>query len=742
MKRTLISILLVVFFVIPNLSPMARAERTYSDTTGHWAEAAIERWSNLGVLLGSDGKFRPNDPISRAELAAIINRIMKFPAVEENFFNDAAGKWYESDVNALAMQSIYLTEKGQAFGSQPLTREEAIEMLHRAFLRGGTVSLKGTPSPFTDRGEVSPEYADAVNKFRELRFINGFEDGTFRPKGQFTRAQVVTILDNMIGMYITEPGVYDVPDGTNVCVAVPDVTLKGKAINYLCVLPAANEGMTIIEQQPACGIIWGKHNYRDPDHFRCGKIHVDTLNHYRIRTDIDRGFAGGTGRNGDPYVIETAEQLRKLDNYLSEDYKFYHFLLKKDITLSGSWTPIGFQAGINSDSVKNADMFWGTFDGDGHAINDVSINYKGNEYTLFGFFSFLSGVVKNLDISGTIIAETDNTYKPDNTTFINAGLISGILGMTGSLIDNCNINIISSVIWPGIINCGGVVGVVQNGNVENCTVTGKISVQCDSLKQSHDANAGGIVGASGSGISKINKCSSDADVTATGGYYSHAGGIIGACKSLCSARNCFSTGSVHAEGSAYQNNAGGIVGQMESTSSALSECASFSTVSASGNPGYFNAVGGIAGTAYTNSILTNCYSAGAITVDGPAVVGGLVGRAECRIRNSYTVTKITAPLSLGNFTLNGLNGPIRKFIVVSNCGVFNVAQPHFITYDEAKDIYDLTPLNGRSPSNVSTYKDLSSGWNFDTIWTFASSGDYSYPILQTIPEALQIGGRN
>jgi DNA-binding transcriptional ArsR family regulator len=57
--------------------PVFAAEAaSYTDTGTHWASSAIDKWSGLGVLQGYDGKFRPNDPITRGEMAVIIDRII------------------------------------------------------------------------------------------------------------------------------------------------------------------------------------------------------------------------------------------------------------------------------------------------------------------------------------------------------------------------------------------------------------------------------------------------------------------------------------------------------------------------------------------------------------------------------------------------------------------------------------------------------------------------------------------
>ncbi|GAF09281.1 S-layer homology domain-containing protein [Paenibacillus pini] len=60
-----------------------------SDIKGHWAEKQLEEWQNKGLLHGfSDGSLRPNSSITRAELAALMNRYFKFTVQKEIQFTD------------------------------------------------------------------------------------------------------------------------------------------------------------------------------------------------------------------------------------------------------------------------------------------------------------------------------------------------------------------------------------------------------------------------------------------------------------------------------------------------------------------------------------------------------------------------------------------------------------------------------------------------------------------------------
>ncbi len=69
--RRMLSIVLALTFLFTCL-PYTSA---FSDTAGHQAADAIERWSARGIILGYDGTFRPDDPITRAEMAVIIDRL-------------------------------------------------------------------------------------------------------------------------------------------------------------------------------------------------------------------------------------------------------------------------------------------------------------------------------------------------------------------------------------------------------------------------------------------------------------------------------------------------------------------------------------------------------------------------------------------------------------------------------------------------------------------------------------------
>ncbi len=61
----------------------------YKDTQGHWAESAITTWSDKNVLTGyHDDLFRPDEMITRGEMAVILDKMMDYTEMQENTFTD------------------------------------------------------------------------------------------------------------------------------------------------------------------------------------------------------------------------------------------------------------------------------------------------------------------------------------------------------------------------------------------------------------------------------------------------------------------------------------------------------------------------------------------------------------------------------------------------------------------------------------------------------------------------------
>ncbi len=132
MKRRLLSWLLVLAMVLTVL-PAAAFAGTYKDSGGHWASTVIDRWSSYGVIKGySDGSFAPNDQITRAEMATAVSNVLKLREKAENTFSDVkAGSWYETPVLRCAQAGLMKGYAGKMDPGAEITRAELVALLDK-----------------------------------------------------------------------------------------------------------------------------------------------------------------------------------------------------------------------------------------------------------------------------------------------------------------------------------------------------------------------------------------------------------------------------------------------------------------------------------------------------------------------------------------------------------------------------------------------------------------------------------
>lgn len=148
-------------------------------------------------------------------------------------------------------------------------------------------------------------------------------------------------------------------------------------------------------------------------------------------------YAGGTGTKNDPYLISNDRELAKLARDVntgntSQAFLGKYFKLTADIDLSGGiWMPIGKYYNYGNGNGNNR-LFFGKFDGNGHVIKNMHIQWEGTEaWCAWGLFSTLQGAnstnittVTNLVIKNAII-EKKTGFAPDNGKGFNIGVVAG-----------------------------------------------------------------------------------------------------------------------------------------------------------------------------------------------------------------------------------------------------------------------------------------------------------------------------
>lgn len=140
------------------------------------------------------GQFAPNANMTRAQVARMFYNLLvnKSVAVTTNFSDVEQGKWYTEAVNALASLGIIQGSNGKFRPNDPITRAEfiAIAMRFANMVSGASASFKDVPT--------NAWYYDSIASAVAYGWIGGYSDGSFRPTKPITRAEVVTIVNRML----------------------------------------------------------------------------------------------------------------------------------------------------------------------------------------------------------------------------------------------------------------------------------------------------------------------------------------------------------------------------------------------------------------------------------------------------------------------------------------------------------------------------------------------------------------
>ena len=314
-------------------------------------------------------------------------------------------------------------------------------------------------------------------------------------------------------------------------------------------------------------------------------------------------FAGGSGTEADPYLIEKPEQLAKLaadinSGVVDLDHSREYFKLTKDIDLSAHrWIPIG--SGSANGSFH---AFSGYFDGNDKTITGLRVDESDDHFSAGLFGNFTGYEIKNLKIKDAYV----KTESGDDTE--NAGILIGSAaqgyGMTTS-VKNCSV---SGIVESGSARTGGLAGYNSYGTYENCTADVKVKGA---------GKAGGFVGEDFSGTYK--NCTAEGNVS---GSWS-VGGFAGVLFSESKADHCAAQGKV----TASDWNAGGFAGYVEEGVT-ISNCVAAGDVESTVD-GWDPKVGGFAGTVDGHSkanTVSNSHAAGKVTSASKDIkAGGFAG---------------------------------------------------------------------------------------------------------------------
>ena len=232
------------------------------DRTAWYAEAVSAAVDN-GLLYGKSATILdPNGDMTRAEMAAIINRSFGcYVKADISKYTDVAkSKWYYDDVAMAVQMGTYNGRSSSSMAPDaPITRQEAMTVVARALELDYDSYSKTDLSAFSDRSEISNWALPYVRAMVGADYIHG-RGKILAPLDNITRSEFAQIFYNIIGTYIVSKGTYDKDIKGSVLIRTDDVELKNLTVDGdLIIGCGAADGKITLDNVIVKGrlLVWG-----------------------------------------------------------------------------------------------------------------------------------------------------------------------------------------------------------------------------------------------------------------------------------------------------------------------------------------------------------------------------------------------------------------------------------------------------------------------------------------------------
>ena len=262
MKKQRILSALLALCIVFSLVPTALAEKAddFTDVSrSDWYYEFVDLVTSKGYFNGvADKTFAPAENMTRAMFVTVLFRFhgAKGDSSQSAFVDVAPGEWYTAAINwAAANRIVDGVGNGKFAPNDPITRAQMCTMIERyldLYRKAWKVTLPetGSVSVMVDESAI-PAYAlAAVKQCQRHGLVNGFEDGTFRPNDLSTRAQVAAVIYRL--SYLVQSAKPDntpsVPGGTVTPPVNPPVNPPVTAYTYALYFDA--NGGTLIGASP------------------------------------------------------------------------------------------------------------------------------------------------------------------------------------------------------------------------------------------------------------------------------------------------------------------------------------------------------------------------------------------------------------------------------------------------------------------------------------------------------------
>ncbi len=196
-KRLLMYLVLVIAIAVFTHGVTAFAanplSNVFSDTGSHWAKENICYLTDNGAIKGyTDGTFKPENKISRAEFTAILLRALKTDVGQPK-----EGKWYDNYIAEAANRKYIVKDEFDSV-EKDITRGEIARMIVRAMTEEYPGNMADYADQLKDYSKIPAAYKDFVLKAYVKGIITGRPGGVFAHADTATRAEATTMIVRLI----------------------------------------------------------------------------------------------------------------------------------------------------------------------------------------------------------------------------------------------------------------------------------------------------------------------------------------------------------------------------------------------------------------------------------------------------------------------------------------------------------------------------------------------------------------
>lgn len=176
-------------------APSMANDNPYTDIDNYdWAHDAIIGLTNAGIVNGmGDNEFNPAGNVTREQFCKMVVQLFGVSAseAETDFVDVNKNAWYAPYISAAVQAGYVQGQSDEYFGiGEVIMRQDMATILYRA----SGLSGDGTVLDFTDTNNIASYAADAVSELVGLGVMNGYSDGSFKPRGSATRAEAAKVI--------------------------------------------------------------------------------------------------------------------------------------------------------------------------------------------------------------------------------------------------------------------------------------------------------------------------------------------------------------------------------------------------------------------------------------------------------------------------------------------------------------------------------------------------------------------